>query len=115
MKWLADYQVREVLEERIRVVYDHTAPDGTFNCKIDGIAEAASAILELQSSIQPRHTGWWVMVKQDGEGGWECVGFVNENWDDAELEIWWEELPAFDVIMPIPDPDDERLGEWDGF
>lgn len=114
MRYLQSYEVIELLTKHLQVLYDHTRADGTFNCKLGGLHEAASAIVELQYSKQPRTTQWWVMLRRNPDGGWECLGFADEM-DEELQEAWEEELPPFEVILPIPDPSDERLGEWEGF
>jgi len=63
---------------------------------------------EAKFAKEPRHTGWWVLVKKMGEE-WQpvcCVDEKDERWET-------EELPEFTQILPIWDPDD--VLEWDGF
>ena len=114
MNFLHRQEILSILTEHIQVLYDHTKPDGTFNCKLGGLEEVAAALIELESGKQPRATGWWVMLRRNEKGDWETLGFVDDMADEM-AEAWEEQLPPFEVIMPIPDPADKRLREWDGF
>jgi len=57
---------------------------------------------------RPANSGWWVLVKLDGEK-WEpvcCVNEYDERWE-------YDELPEWSQILPIADPDE--VPEWVGF
>ena len=55
-----------------------------------------------------KHSGWWVMVKEEN-GKWFAVGCVSED-NEAFFESWY---PEFDVILPIPER--ETVPEFGGF
>lgn len=105
---LSRYELEQMIREHVNVMYDHSMPDGTFNCKLEGVTEAAESIVEEERKRQPRSTGWWVAVKKVGDV-WEpimCLDPYDERWEQ-------EELPEWDELLPIDEPED--LPEWDGF
>lgn len=65
-------------------------------------------MVERVSRVAPagktRYTGWMACFKASA-GAWSCVLCFNAN----EMP---EELPDFDIILPIPRP--ESLQEWEG-
>ena len=66
-------------------------------------------IEQVEHYEQRRHTGWYVLLARGADDEWSCVGII-----DPDDEKWaTEELPAFDLIMPIPEP--ETMPEFGGF
>ena len=105
---LSHYELEQMIREHVSVMYDHSLPDGTFNCKLEGVGQAVDTILETERAKTPRSTSWWVLVKQVGDK-WEpmcCIDQYDERWEE-------EDLPEFTQIIPIAHPDD--VPEWDGF
>ena len=105
---LSRYELEQMIREHVSVVYDQTLPDGTFNCKLEGVERAVDTILETERARTPRPSGWWVLVEQV-DGAWNpmvCIDEDDERWQE-------EDLPEFTQIIPIAHPDD--VPEWDGF
>ena len=66
-------------------------------------------IEQVEDYERREQTGFYVLLTRGAEDEWSCVGIIDPNdekWDT-------DELPAFDLIMPIPEP--ETIPEWDGF
>jgi len=55
------------------------------------------------------YTGEYALFSRDDLGKWSCVGIVDP--DDPKWED--DEFPAFELIIPIPDPG--GMPEWEGF
>ena len=105
---LSRNELEQMIRDRVRVVYDHSLPEGTFKYTLGGVTETAEAIIEEERKRQPRSTGWRVAVKRVGEA-WEpimCINPYDERWEE-------EELPEWDELLTIDEPED--LPEWDGF
>ena len=66
-------------------------------------------IEEVEDYERREQTGFYVLLTRGAEDEWSCVGII-----DPDDEKWaTEELPAFDLIMPIPEP--ETMPEFGGF
>ena len=57
-----------------------------------------SAVEDIKETAKIKQTGWFVLLKRDGDG-WACVGFENPN-----LSTGGEEEKEWDLILPIPEP-----------
>ena len=56
-----------------------------------------SAVEEIRKTSELRQTGWFVMLKKEGNG-WLCVGCMNPDIHQDDESVDW------DLIIPIPDP-----------
>ena len=65
------------------------------------------SIDDIDEKLKIEYTGWYVLLKKNGDK-WEAITCINpDNCEEVELDI------AFDLLMPIPEPATVR--EFEGF
>jgi len=71
--------------------------------------DALRIVEQIEDYQKQTQTGFYILLTLDDKGKWSCVDIIDP--DDEKWET--EEIPAFALIMPIPEP--ETMPEFDGF